>query len=329
MTTTYFANPSTVAEQPMREGLLAFIATPRQGNKRPAGVRWCADNGCFSDKFDEGVWWAWLQANAVDASTCSFAVAPDVVGDAAATLERSRPWLAKIRELGYPVAFVAQDGIEETVVPWDEFDALFVGGSTEFKLGAVAEAFIREAKLRGKYVHVGRVNSRKRLMQFAALDVDSVDGTFITYAPKQNVHRLLSWIHELNGDAARSYWHRAAAKREAMVAAANKAAKLAAAATDAVEAEVEVETEREAIAKAAAANGWAPADALHADGYVRGDETLAVICTAAGRALHAVRARYAAGSAVADEPIEREAEAPEAFAFALAALAAQAFDLRK
>lgn len=188
----YFANPTTVAEAAMTRGLLGFIATPRQGNRRPAGVTWCADNGCFSDKFDEGAWWAWLVANAGDASTCSFAVAPDVVGDAAATLERSRPWLGRIRELGYRVAFVAQDGIEATEVPWDDFDALFVGGSTEFKLGPIAEAVIVEAKARGKWVHVGRVNSRKRFQQFAELGVDSVDGTFLTFAPRQNIHRLLS-----------------------------------------------------------------------------------------------------------------------------------------
>jgi hypothetical protein len=314
--TTYFANPSTVADEPMRAGLIAYIDTPRQGNKRPAGVRWCADNGCFSDKFDEPAWWAWLVANAGDAADCSFAVAPDVVGDAVATLERSRPWLAKIRDLGYPVAFVAQDGIEETVIPWDEFDALFVGGSTEFKLGEVALEVILQAKRRGKYVHVGRVNSRKRFLAFAELEVDgepavdSVDGTFVTYAPKQNIHRLLSWVHELAGDAERSYWHKAAAKREAMLAAARKAAAVA---------------DDERIAQAAQTHGWTAAPARAATGYVRGDETLAVVFSDADRALHATRARY-----TGDELIGRASQAPDAVGFALATLASsQVADLRK
>lgn len=298
--TTYFANPSTVADAPMREGLLGFIATPRQGNKRPAGVRWCADNGCFSDKFDQAQWWAWLVANAEDAASCAFAVAPDVVGDAVATLARSRPWLARIRELGYPVAFVAQDGIEETVIPWDEFDALFVGGSTEFKLGEVAVEVIREAKARGKYVHVGRVNSRKRLMAFAELEVDSVDGTFITYAPAQNIHRLLSWVHELRGDVELTYWHKAAAKREAVLAAARKAG----------QADVEV------LEQVAQAGGWTVAPARAATGFVRGGQTLSVTFTEAGRALHAIRASYAG-----DELIERKSEAPDALHFALGWLA--------
>ena len=226
----YFANPTTVAEPSMRRGLIAYIDTPRQGNRRPEGVTWCADNGCFSDKFDEAAWWSWLVANAGDAERCMFAVAPDVVGDAAATLERSTPWLARIRELGYRVAFVAQDGIEATEVPWDSFDALFVGGSTEFKLGPIAAAVIREAKSRGKWVHAGRVNSRKRFDYFAELGADSADGTFLTFAPRQNIHRLLSWVHANRGEHVVAAAHLEAARREAARAAEAKAARLAEAA---------------------------------------------------------------------------------------------------
>jgi hypothetical protein len=102
--------------------------TPAQGNKRPDGVVWCADNGAYSDKWEETKWWAWLVKNAPYAESCLFATAPDVVGDAEATIERSRPWLPKIRALGYKVAFAAQDGQENLPVPWDEFDVLFLGG---------------------------------------------------------------------------------------------------------------------------------------------------------------------------------------------------------
>src|SRR5690349_16728191 len=120
----------------MQSGALGLIDQPAQRKStqtnaaHDVGVLWCADNGCFADKWDEAVWWKFLVDNAHRASTCLFAVAPDVVGDAAATLERSAPWLGKIRELGYPVAFVAQDGLEVLPVPWDEFDVLFIGGST-------------------------------------------------------------------------------------------------------------------------------------------------------------------------------------------------------
>jgi hypothetical protein len=104
----------------MHDGTIAYIDTPAQGNKRPPGVLWCADNGAFSDNFDEAKWWRFLTANAHAADSCAFAVAPDVVGDAAATLARSAEWLPRIRALGYPAAFVAQDGLEALEVPWDD-----------------------------------------------------------------------------------------------------------------------------------------------------------------------------------------------------------------
>jgi hypothetical protein len=196
---TYFANPTNAGRQAMLDGLLGYIDTPAQGNRRPAGdVLWCADNGAFSDRFDPQLWWAWLQRNAFDAKQCVFAVAPDVVGDAAATLTRSAPWLSRIRGLGFPVAYVAQDGLPESSVPWDDIDALFIGGSTEFKLGPVAADAVADAKSRGKWVHMGRVNSRKRLRYAASIGCDSADGTYLVFAPEKNLSNMLRWLDEIN-----------------------------------------------------------------------------------------------------------------------------------
>ena len=178
----------------MTSGLIGFIATPKQGNARPDGVTWCADNGCFSDKWDEASWWRFLVDNAGGAETCAFAVAPDVVGDAEATLARSLPWLPKIRALGYPVALVGQDGMTPDQVPWDDIDAIFIGGSTEWKLGPAARALVTEAKARGKWAHMGRVNSQRRYEYARRIGCDSVDGTFLTFGPDVNLPKLLSWV---------------------------------------------------------------------------------------------------------------------------------------
>jgi len=178
----------------MAAGLLDAIHTPAQGNRHIDGVTWCADNGCFTDNWDEAKWWAWLQANAHRADTCEFAVAPDVVGDAHATLARSMPWLPKIRELGYPVAFVAQDGIAPHWTPWPEFDVLFIGGTTGWKLSADAREMVKAAKLRGKHVHMGRVNSLRRLRYAQAIGCDSADGTYITFGPDENLPKVLGWL---------------------------------------------------------------------------------------------------------------------------------------
>src|SRR5215468_471519 len=104
----------------MTAGLLGCITTPKQGNRLPDGVTFCADNGAYGTGYPgDGAWWLWLQT--LPAERCAFAVAPDVPFDAVATLERSSPWLPRIRSLGIPAAYAAQDGIEHTTVPWDDF----------------------------------------------------------------------------------------------------------------------------------------------------------------------------------------------------------------
>lgn len=197
---TYFGNPSggAVAES-MTAGLIGCIDTPAQGNLRPGDAEWCADNGCFTagDRFDAESWFSWLRRQAPHAGSCRFATAPDVVGDAAATLARSMPWLPKIRALGYPAALVAQDGLESLDIPWDAFDVLFIGGSTEWKLGLHARRIVAQARRRGKRVHMGRVNSLRRLRYEQAIGCDSADGTFLVFGPRTNLARLLGWLDAL------------------------------------------------------------------------------------------------------------------------------------
>jgi len=191
----FFANPCGPAvRDAMRDGRLGYIDTPAQGNRRPEGVEWCADNGCFGKGYPgDEKWLAWLEKNAHAAADCLFATAPDVVGDAAATLARSAPFLPLIRAMGYPAALVAQDGLEDLDIPWDEFDVLFIGGSTEWKLGPATRDLIKQAKDRGKWVHMGRVNSQRRYRYAHEIGCDSVDGTYLTFGPDINLPKLLTW----------------------------------------------------------------------------------------------------------------------------------------
>lgn len=181
----------------MEAGLnLGAISTPKQGNVIP-DTPWCADNGCFSANtkvpFDIHRWFDWLTKKRPRASSCLFATAPDVVGDAVATLKRSRPWLPMIRQLGFPAALVAQDGLENLEVPWDEFDCLFIGGTTDWKLSEHAMLLIKEARDRGKWVHMGRVNSYKRYRIARLAGCHSVDGTYLAFGPDVNLPKLLGW----------------------------------------------------------------------------------------------------------------------------------------
>jgi hypothetical protein len=176
---------------------------PGMGNRPPAGQPWAADNGRFSkpQTYSDESYLGWLDKRSPDAERCLFATAPDVVGDAAATLEFSLPMLPRIRAAGYRPALVAQDGLEALPVPWDAFDVLFIGGSTAWKLSEACFSLIAEAKRRGKWVHMGRVNSLRRLKIAKSVGCDSVDGTFLRFRQRAGEGigetRIRAWLADL------------------------------------------------------------------------------------------------------------------------------------
>ena len=159
---------------------------------------WAADNGCFNqpDKYTDEGYLSWLAR--FDTSDCLFATAPDVVADAEGTRHRAYPLMPCIRQLGYRAAFVVQDGETPERVHWDELDAIFIGGSTEWKLSQHAATLASAAKQRGKWVHMGRVNSYRRMRLAAAIGCDSVDGTFLAFGPDKNERQLVGWLHSLH-----------------------------------------------------------------------------------------------------------------------------------
>jgi len=183
----------------MTRGHLGQICTPAAGNRVLPGVDWCADNAVFAGKYPgDDAYLAWLGDRAWAKDRCAFAVAPDVVCDAAATLERSAAVMPAIRAAGYRVAFAAQNGLEDLVVPWDAFDVLFLGGDDVWKLGPAAARLTAQAKVLGKWVHMGRVNSRRRLQYAAYIGCDSADGTYLAVAPDVNLPKLLRYLRELD-----------------------------------------------------------------------------------------------------------------------------------
>lgn len=195
----YFANPTTGTAGAMRDGWLGFIDTPAQGNKRPAGVTWCADNGVFGKGYpgDSG-WLTWLRSNASDAASCRFAVVPDAICDHQRTYRRSDRLIDTVRQLGFPAAFVAQDGAAIKSIDWDRIDALFIGGSTEWKFSRRVREIVTHAKAEGKWVHMGRVNSQRRFRYAHDIGCDSADGTYLTFGPSINLPKLRGWVRQLD-----------------------------------------------------------------------------------------------------------------------------------
>lgn len=168
---------------------LPAMLTPRMGQYPPEGQRWAADNGRYASphEYTDEKYLAWLERMTPYRDRCLFATAPDVWGDAAATLELSLPMLGPIRAAGYPVALVAQDGLTADAVPWDAIDAIFIGGSDAWRRGDVLVALVGEARRRGKWVHMGRVNSLRRVKYAASIGCDSADGTVLKHDPSRDV----------------------------------------------------------------------------------------------------------------------------------------------
>lgn len=182
--------------QLLRRPDVGVMLTPQTSWSLEIGEKWAADNGCYSqgENFDLDTYLAWLSRMKFATSSCLFAVAPDVVGNALATWERSRHVLPVMRSMGYKVALVAQDGLEGMNIEWDAFDCLFIGGTTEWKLSEVSYSIALEGSKRGKWIHMGRVNSFRRFRAAKVSGMDSCDGTFMAFGPDKNLNKIISWL---------------------------------------------------------------------------------------------------------------------------------------
>ena len=118
---------------------------------------------------------------------------PDVVGDAQQTQNLFFQWQPK---LDIPLAYVGQDGCEDLEIPFSDIQCVFIGGTTEWKLSACAASVVYASKQHAKVVHMGRVNSDKRLAYAYNLGCDSTDGTGYVKFSKQ---RLLPALHFIDG----------------------------------------------------------------------------------------------------------------------------------
>jgi hypothetical protein len=177
---------------PARVGVL-FSPANHNSDRLVAGRVWAVDNGAFV-KFDACAF-VDLLGRLRGVPGCRFVVAPDVVANARATLERFTTWGPMIRALGFPVALAAQDGLTVPMVPWSRVDALFIGGSTAWKLSRDVDELLGYAAARGVWRHVGRVNTRRRMRHFWGL-CESVDGSGFSRWPKR-ARQADQWLREL------------------------------------------------------------------------------------------------------------------------------------
>lgn len=174
--------------------LFGWFITPRKrGIPRglKAGQRWACDNDCFNlgDRFNLAAFLVWLETLRPYAARCLFVPPPDVVANHKATLERFYETYQGVASLGFPVAFILQDGCAAKDVPWKLIDAVFLGGSDDYKLSQAALKVLTVAGRRGKWRHVGRVNSKIRINHFYGC-ADSFDGKTFACEPD----KALRWV---------------------------------------------------------------------------------------------------------------------------------------
>lgn len=184
-TVRYYATVTGTARNlaEMHTARMRVLVGPDQLDRgtAPPPLSWALDNGawgCFQRgvPFDAG---AFREAMARWGEGADFVVCPDIVGAGLESLAFSVSWADEVRQTTRrPVYLAVQDGMSEADVDaqieW--FDGLFIGGSTEWK-EATMHAWGRYAAGREMPMHVGRVNTDRRLRLAIDAGASSVDGT--------------------------------------------------------------------------------------------------------------------------------------------------------
>ena len=179
---------------------VGWLQTPRNGlsyktiQTLPFHTPIYADNSAFTG-FDETLYLRFIDRIPTP-DTLEWLSVPDIVGDAEATIDLFHSWQPRLDHLN--LAFVAQDGAEDLQLPWDLFVCLFIGGTTDWKLSQAAADLCAEAKTQAKWLHMGRVNSKKRLRYAYALHCDSVDGTGYSKYSKKYLAPALEYVYQIH-----------------------------------------------------------------------------------------------------------------------------------
>ncbi len=179
--------------------LLGHLLVPRNGNRVASllqtGLPWAADNGAYSG-FEPDRFRVFL-SRIKDQPRCLWVVCPDAIRDARATLALFAQWREETARAGQPLAFVGQDGAEALDLPWDDFACYFIAGSDDWRFSRAGHDLAREARQRGKALHMGRVNSLVRLELAHDWGCGSADGSSASKWGDRYVHGYLRWLAHL------------------------------------------------------------------------------------------------------------------------------------
>ena len=176
-------------------GLVGHLYSPG-GQRGPYEfMPYALDNGIYGlrEKWTPEPWIKLLDWARLSGQSPRWALVPDAVGARELTLRRWLEFRGATASYGWPLAFAVQDGMEIHDVPKDA-DVVFVGGSTEWKWRTMAMWCANFPR-----VHVGRVNTYRRLVECEEAGAEGVDGTGWTRGDQRQWRGLVAFLRETSG----------------------------------------------------------------------------------------------------------------------------------
>jgi hypothetical protein len=194
----------------MRAAGWRLILSPA-GVLRHENMPYSLDNGAWSC-FQQGKAFddlAFLRAVEKMGEKADWIVLPDIVLGGLRSLDLSLAWLERLRGLPTPLLIAVQNDVHPDDVRsfLSPSVGIFIGGDTAWKEKTAVE-WGKVARKRNCYLHMGRVNSARRIAICAAAGADSYDGSSAsrfscTVAPLDKATRqpdLFAASHEWSTD---------------------------------------------------------------------------------------------------------------------------------
>lgn len=179
-----------------------------KGCLRTEGMPYAMDNGAWTAyqqdlPFDER---AFSKAIDLLGASADWIVIPDIVAGGLRSLDYSLAWIERLRGLSTPLLLAVQDGmaIDDVRSLLSPSVGIFIGGTTSWK-EETAQQWGALARRRNCYLHVGRVNSQRRIAICAAAGANSFDGTSVTRFAK-SITRLDAATRQPDFFAASGTW---------------------------------------------------------------------------------------------------------------------------
>ena len=173
------------------------------GSWRPPQGPYALDNGAYAAwnksrrVWDQQMQEQWLLAlNKLPPDNPPvWVLLPDAVADWPKTVELAGIYLPIVRQRGFNVAIALQDGCSFEQVMEYKPAWVFVAGSTQWKEDNIGNActFFHAREIN---VHVGRVNTRRRMRICQAAAVDSCDGTCLNKYRNANLTLLAETLRQ-------------------------------------------------------------------------------------------------------------------------------------